>query len=319
MKVKKRLLSFFLALTVCCSPALTAFASGAEGENTDASKNPVVQAQIDDDNVVVEKDDRPYLALGADLTDQQRETVFELMGINSADLANYDVVYITNEMEHKYLDAYLPSSTIGTEALSSVLIMKGSKGSGIRISTKNISYCTVSMYKNALATAGIEDAEIIVAGPFPITGTAALIGVMNAYAEMTGEEIKEENLDTAMNELVVTGELVDSIDTDEGQAEKLISYLKKEVIQNELKSEESIREVIERGCQEYRITLTPKQTEEMENMLLKISNLDLNWDQLADQASDLYEQMGDLSEDGVVSKIKSFFQNVIEFFRNLFS
>ena len=79
--------------------------------------------------------------------------------------------------------------------------MEGKKGSGIQISTKNISYCTVGMYKNALATAGLEDAEIIVAGPFPISGTAALIGALQAYSKMTGDEIKEESLDTAMNEL----------------------------------------------------------------------------------------------------------------------
>ena len=39
------------------------------------------------------------------------------------------------------------------------------------------------MYKNALVTAGIEDADIIVAGPKNISGTAALVGVFKAYQE----------------------------------------------------------------------------------------------------------------------------------------
>ena len=48
------------------------------------------------------------------------------------------------------------------------------------------------MYENALATAGIENADIKVAGPFNISGTAALVGAIKAYENMTGEEVNEE-------------------------------------------------------------------------------------------------------------------------------
>ena len=167
---------------------------GTVTQDTETKKEPVkgeVQTEVADDNVVVGKHDKPYLALGADLTAEQQATVLGLMGIDPAKLSDYDVVQVTNAMEHEYLDAYLPSSTIGSRALSSVLIMEGKKGSGIQISIKNISYCTVGMYKSALATAGLEDAEIIVAGPFPISGTAALIGALKAYSEMTVDEVKE--------------------------------------------------------------------------------------------------------------------------------
>lgn len=154
-----------------------------------SSEDTDVQAEISDetladDNVVIKEDDKPYLALGADLTNEQKNQVLELMGINPDDIGNYDLVTVKNEEEHQYLDAYLDSSMIGTRALSSVVIVKRDKGDGIHISTKNISYCTIGMYKNALATAGLEDADVIVAAPFPISGTAALIGAMKAYADM---------------------------------------------------------------------------------------------------------------------------------------
>ena len=48
------------------------------------------------------------------------------------------------------------------------------------------------MYKNALATAGISDANIIVAGPFELSGTAALVGILKAYKDMTGEEVDDD-------------------------------------------------------------------------------------------------------------------------------
>lgn len=280
-----------------------------------------VNVDAEDDNVVVEKHDKPYLALGADLTPQQQATVLALMGIDPADLTNYDVVYVTNDMEHQYLDAYLPSSTIGTKALSSVLIMEGKKGSGIQISTKNISYCTVSMYKNALATAGLEDAEIIVAGPTPISGTAALIGALEAYSKMTGDKMQEESLDAAMNELVITGELADAVGGDTAQAEEFMAYLKQEVVKNGLDDEKSIDEAIEKGCKEFDITLTESQKQQLLDVLKKISDLDLDWDQLLEQASDVYdrlEDMGLLAKSGFGAKIKSLFQSIVDFFKSFF-
>lgn len=294
-------------------------------QDTDEEKKAPVQGEVnvdtEDDNVVVEKNDKPYLALGADLTSEQQATVLALMGIDPGDLTNYDVVYVTNDMEHQYLDAYLPSSTIGTKALSSVLIMEGKKGSGIQISTKNISYCTVSMYKNALATAGLEDAEIIVAGPTPISGTAALIGALEAYSKMTGDEIQEESLDAAMNELVITGELADAVGGDTAQAEEFMAYLKQEVVKNGLDDEKSINEAIEKGCKEFDITLTDSQKKQLLDVLKKISELDLDWDQLLKQASDVYdrlEDMGLLADSGFGAKIKSLFQSIVDFFKSFF-
>ena len=72
----------------------------------------------------------------------------------------------------------MDKSVIGSRALSSVLVEGKKDGNGIRVTTKNITYCTPGMYENALATAGIKDADIVVAGPFKISGTAALVGAI---------------------------------------------------------------------------------------------------------------------------------------------
>lgn len=297
---------------------------GTVTQDTETKKEPVkgeVQTEVADDNVVVGKHDKPYLALGADLTAEQQATVLGLMGIDPAKLSDYDVVQVTNAMEHEYLDAYFPSSTIGSRALSSVLIMEGKKGSGIQISIKNISYCTVGMYKSALATAGLEDAEIIVAGPFPISGTAALIGALKAYSEMTGDEVKEDSLDAAMNEIVVTGQLADATGGDKAKAEELMAYLKQEVVKNDLKDDKSINEAIEQGCKEFDVQLTDDQKAKLLDVLKKISDLDLDWNTLKNQASDLYDrldELGLLSNSGIGAKLKSLFQSIIDFFKSLF-
>ena len=45
--------------------------------------------------------DKPILALGADLSAEQRTTVLGSLGVSEAGLANYDVIYVTNEEEHQ--------------------------------------------------------------------------------------------------------------------------------------------------------------------------------------------------------------------------
>ena len=176
----------------------------------------------DGDDVEITLDDKPYLALGADLTADQQHTVLSYLGVDAADFDQYDVVYVSNEEEHKYLDSYVPKKQIGTRALSSVLISLTDEGSGLKVSTYNINYCTAGMYKNALSTAGVQDANVIVAGPFPLSGTAALVGTFEAYEKLTGKTLDENVVDAAMDELVTTGDIEQSVDGNPEDVEAIV-------------------------------------------------------------------------------------------------
>ncbi len=275
-----------------------------------------------DDNVVIAEDDKPYLALGANLNEEQKHTVLSLMGIDPASLDQYQVVTVTNEEEHQYLDEYLDASIIGTRALSSVVIVKRDKGDGIHISTKNISYCTIGMYKNALATAGLEDADVIIAGPFPLSGTAALIGAMKAYADMEDTQIDTQSLDAAMNEIVVTGELNESLGEDV-KTEEFIAYVKQRVVEGGLKSRDKIEEVIAKACDQFEISLNENEKEQITALMQKIGSLDIDVDSLLEQAGSIYDSIREMEESGgFLSKIAAFFkqllESVVQFFQNLF-
>ena len=277
------------------------------------------------DNVTIQADDTPYLALGADLTDAQKNTVLSLMGIDPANLGNYDVVYTTNAEEHQYLDSYISSSQIGSKSWSSVVIVKRDKGNGLNISTRNINYCTVGMYKNALTTAGITDADIIVAGPQEISGTAALVGVFKAYQEMTGETINADIIDASLNELVVTGQLEQSIaGLSDEEVEEFIAYIKSVIAQNDLKDEASINQAIDDACSKYNVTLSDSERQQIVDLLLKITSLGINLDSLVDYAESLYHSFKDGGGDSsVLSSVGTFFSNVFssiaDFFKGLFS
>ena len=67
----------------------------------------------------------------------------------------------------------------------------------------------------------------MVAGPYNISGTAALVGAIKSYENMTGETVSQENVDTATNELVVTGKLAESVG-DSDKAEQLVGAVKEQ-------------------------------------------------------------------------------------------
>ena len=276
------------------------------------------------DNVEIKKDDKPYLALGADLSDDQKNTVLSLMGIDPANLANYNVTYVTNAQEHQYLDSYVDSSKIGSKSWSSVVIVKRKKGNGLNISTNNITYCTVGMYKNALTTAGITDADIIVAGPKPISGTAALVGIYEAYEAMTGEAVQDNVVDAALNDLVVTGELEASIQglTDQ-EVEEFIAYIKSLIAEKGLTDEKSINEAIDEACDKYGVTLSDDERQKIVDLLLKITSLGIDLSGLVDYAASLYNSFKNGgSSSGIIASIGNFLGNIFsaigEFFKNLF-
>ncbi len=133
------------------------------GDTSQGVTGTVTMVEENGDDVEIGRNDKPYLALGADLSEEQKSTVLSIMGISPEQLENYDVVYVTNAEEHQYLDAYISSAQIGSKAWSSIVIVEREEGSGLNISTTNINYCTVGMYKNALTTAGVTDADIIIA------------------------------------------------------------------------------------------------------------------------------------------------------------
>ncbi len=276
------------------------------------------------DKVEIKKDDKPYLALGADLSDDQKNIVLSLMGIDPANLANYNVTYVTNAQEHQYLDSYVDSSKIGSKSWSSIVIVKRKKGNGLNISTNNITYCTVGMYKNALTTAGITDADIIVAGPKPISGTAALVGIFEAYEAMTGEAVQDNVVDAALNELVVTGELEASIQglTDQ-EVEEFIAYIKSLIAEKGLTDEKSINEAIDEACDKYGVTLSDDERQKIVDLLLKITSLGIDLSGLVDYAASLYNSFKNGgSSSGIIASIGNFFGNIFsaigEFFKNLF-
>lgn len=271
-----------------------------------------------------DSEDKPYVSLGADLKSDERATVLKELGITEEDLKNYDVVTITNKQEHEYLGDYLPAKTIGSRALSSVMVERQSEGKGIDVTTTNISYCTVGMYTNALVTAGIKDAKVKVVGPFSISGTAGLVGAMKAYETMTGEDIKDTNSDAAVEELVLTSQIGENLG-DKEAAEQVVALAKQKVVEEKLSDPEEIQTAVEDAAEQMEVKLSDEDIQKLTSLLQKISELDIDVDALKEQAKKLYDKLKDLDIDtgGIWESIKGFFSglwdSITGFFDRLFN
>lgn len=271
--------------------------------------------------VTIADGDTPYISFGADLRADEKAKVLELFGLTEADLEKCNVNTVTNAEEHQYLDAYITNDHIGSRALSSVAVMKAKKGSGITVTTKNINYCTTSMYENALATAGVKDANVVVVGPFNMSGTAALIGAVKAYSGMTGEAVDTDVIDGAINEMVVTGEIGDETGkTDEIAG--MVAYLKDQVGGKNL-SDSELADAIDQASEKFNVSLTQDQINQLKELLKKLQGLDLNWNNIRDQAENLYGKLKDMGlkvdTSALTQQAQGFFAKLIAFIKSLFN
>lgn len=296
LKPMRMLASAVLALTIAAAPVLSAFA--------------------DSEDI--------YVSLGADLTASQRAIVLNLMDLSENDLAGINVTTITNQMEKETLGSYLPDSVIGSRALSCTKVEKTSSG-GIHVTTHNISYCTEGMYQNALITAGVQNADVTVVGPTRISGTAGLVGAMKSYQDMTGKDLSAENEDAAVDELVTTGNLAGELGSTE-DAENLIALAKQKVSSEDVSSEDDIANVVRESAEELGISLNDSQLQMIIDLMKKISRLNLNTEQLQEQATNIYNRLVDLGIDmsqydkeGFINSLTNLFRKISEFFSSLFS
>lgn len=207
--------------------------------------------------------------IGADLTPEQVAVVYNTFCLPQGSVIQ---LTLTNAEERQYLEGFVDPAVIGTRSISCVFVELLPAGSGMNISTSNVTWCTSQMYVSALATAGITDAHIIVTAPFAVSGTAALAGIYKAYEDMTGSSLDGNAKLVGTQELTVTGELAQEIGSNDSAS--IVSELK--LILNETKSmsDEQIRAQITAIASKYHVTLTETQIRQLISLCRSLESLD---------------------------------------------
>ena len=209
------------------------------------------------------------VTIGADLTAAQIARVYADFGLKQGDV---DELVVTNAEERSYLEGLVPEKKIGTVALSCLYIQIMPVGSGLDIVLKNINYCTPDMYKNALETAGIYDARVMVTAPYPVSGTGALTGAYKAYEDITGQSLNALAKAVGAEELVLTGELAEYVGSAEAAA--IISELKTMLDKTAGMTDEEVRAEIAAIAKLYNVSLTNAQINQILSLVRKLEGLD---------------------------------------------
>ena len=254
--------------------------------------------------------------IGADLTEDQITAVYRSFGLERGTVPE---LRLTNAEERASLSGSLDEAVIGTRAISCVYFELLPEGSGLIVRTENISFCTAEMYRNALLTAGIADAKMIVAAPFPVSGTAAMAGVYKAYEDMTGEALNTDAKTAGTQELTVTGELADELGSDDS-AQSIVGELKAMLNETAGMTDDEIRETIREIADEHNVRLTETQVQQLLDLCRALEKL--NPEKLSQQAEDAkntLQKMEDAKEKvgGFFDTLKRAFESVKGLFDKL--
>ncbi|MFH0068020.1 DUF1002 domain-containing protein [Peribacillus sp. NPDC056705] len=257
------------------------------------------------------------VTLGENLTNEQKNMILSEMKAPN----DVEVLTVTNAEEHEYLGDYIASRLIGTKAISSSAITLEEKGTGLKLESKNINWVSDEMYINALATAGVKDATVYVTAPIPVSGTAALTGVIKAYEISADKKIPEDVKQAANEEMVKTAKLGDEIGTEEASA--LVTKIKEEMAANPPANTEEVREVVESSAKDLGIGLNDAQIQSLIDLFNKLKELDIDWNAVGDQLTAAKDKLSNFleSEEGqsFLDKLKEVFISLIDAIKSLFS
>jgi uncharacterized protein YpuA (DUF1002 family) len=224
------------------------------------------------------------ITLGADLTATQKDAILTEFNHQDTD----KVLTITKEDETHYLG----SSGDGRELSSSLITMKN-KGEGTKISiSPNITQVNETMYRNALLTAGIADAEVSISSPSKVTGTAALTGIYKAFEAATGQKLDPNRTKIASQEVADSAKLGQQIGNPE-LAASFIEQLKEALKQWNPQTDDDYRKMIDSVAKQLGINLTPEQVQSLISLLKKINSLDVDWAKLGSQLQAVGQQVGE--------------------------
>jgi uncharacterized protein YpuA (DUF1002 family) len=257
------------------------------------------------------------VTLGANLSEEQIVQIYDDFDLERGDVAE---IVVTNAEEREYLAGLVPDEKIGKNALSSIYITTLEEGTGITVTTNNINWCTEDIYINALVTAGVENASVMVSAPFEVSGTAALTGIYKAYEDITGIELDQTAKAAAAEELVTTSELAETIGSDD--ATMLMNELKKILDETKDMTDEELRAEILSIAATQNIELTEENIIQIINLCRTLEKLDVS--QWKDKLTQLAETMDSFQQTGngltsFLNSLGDFFSGVGDFFANIFS
>lgn len=282
------------------------------GKNKLISRIAMVLSFIFIFNILVYADSSTVVTLGKNLNDEQRKQILELFGVDEKEAV---IIEVNNEEERKYLEGVATEAQLGKVTMSSAYVELLEEGSGIQVETHNISWVTKEMYQSALVTAGVKDAKVIAAAPFPVSGTGALTGILKAFEQATGKKISDEQKKVANEEIIRMGELGEKIGKE--QAGELIRIVKEKIIETGTKDPEEIKKIVIDIAGKLDINLNVDQIQKIIKLMEKINSLDLDTKEITHQLKTIGKKIDKTLKEN--EEVKSLLQKILDMLKKLIS
>lgn len=219
-------------------------------------------------------DSRKVVTLGADLSEEQKNTMMRYFGVS---YDGVDLIYINNTDERNHLGSYVPLEQIGNYTYSCALVSPTSSG-GIQVKTANLDWVTCNMIATTLSTSGVTNCQVVAAAPFKVSGTGALTGVIMAYETASQQTLDPVKKDLANQELVATGNLANEVG--QSKAIAIMNETKIEVVENNITNVEEITNIVNNVSYDYGVTINQDQSEIIAELMQKIAEQEYDITQL---------------------------------------
>ncbi|MFC4075660.1 DUF1002 domain-containing protein [Salinithrix halophila] len=260
---------------------------------------------------------KTVVTLGADLSQSQRQSLLQEMNVDS----NVETIDVSIADIRNYLHGGQSGGTPAAgdnKAYSSARITLQDSGNGIQVKANNVTRVTEQMYANALLTAGIQDAQVYVTSPEPVTGTAALTGIMMAFEKASNKQISQEQRQVANEEMKRTSELGQQIG-DQNKAADFMNKVKEEIAKQQPKSEEEVRQIVVNVAGDLNINLNNQQIQNVTNVMHDFSKLDIDWGALSGQLDQLKGNLQKGLDWAKSEEAQGFFDQLLNWLSDLFS
>lgn len=285
MKFKKKVSSLLVAMTIIASSIVPSFADGTR-----------------------------VVTIGVNNTTEQRQKIFSYFGVKENEV---QVLEVNNQEEREYLGGVATEAQLGTKTYSCSYVEPTNSG-GINVKTANITWVTSSMVASTLSTAGMENANAVIAAVFPVSGTGALTGVMKAFEGASGKKLDEDKKELASEELIATGDLGDEIGQD--KATGVVNDIKTEVIKNGTSDATQIADIINNVTNNYNVTLTDAQIKQITDLMEKIAAQKYDYNSMKQTLNNVSDVVQDnLKEAGQSVENSGIMDSVGDWFSNLFA
>lgn len=249
-------------------------------------------------SVTAMADGTKVVTLGADLSEDQKNTMLKYFKV---DASQVQIIYVTNQDEREHLSSYVPLEQIGTRTVSCAYVKPTTSG-GIKVRTANLNWVTCNMIASSLSTSGVTNCEVVAACPFEVSGTGALTGIQMAYEAASGEKLDETKKEIATEEMVVTGNIADSVG--QNNATTVINQAKMQVIADNVQNADDIYNIVVNIANNNNVSLTDDELNTIVNLLTEIAQQNYDYSEMQetlervnDNVTGQAEESTDSSED----------------------